>query len=74
MVIQFSQDIGFWSKFVFWYVALNALGTLIFLMVVVVGGIVDLKFLFRSLRETAAQEAGVGSNPEPSQPEHPQKL
>ena len=74
MVIHFSQDIGFWSKFVFWYVALNALGTLIFLMVVVVGGIVDLKFLFRSLRETAAQEADIGSNPEPPQPEHPQKL
>ena len=53
-MIEFSEDLGFWSKFTFWYVVINAVVTALFLLVVIVGGLFDLRFLFRSLREAPA--------------------
>ncbi len=52
-MIQFSNDpnIGPWSRFVFWFAIINTLATMGFTVVVIIGGIFDLKFLFKALRE-----------------------
>jgi hypothetical protein len=50
-MIEFSESIGFWSKFTFWYSFINVFACLAFLTVVVVGGIFDLKFLFKALKQ-----------------------
>lgn len=59
-MIEFSEDIGFWSKFAFWYVFINAFVCLAFMGVVVVGGLFDLKFLFRALGEEEVDETDDG--------------
>jgi len=59
-MIQFSEEIGFWSKFVFWYVAVNAVVCVIFTVVVIVGGLFDLRFLFKALKEEVVDETDDG--------------
>ena len=59
-MIEFSQEIGFWSKFIFWFVSVNVLVTIIFTLVIIVGGLFDLKFLFRALKEGEVDETDDG--------------
>ena len=59
-MIEFSTELGFWSKFTFWYVFVNTFVTIGFLMCVIVGGFYDLRFLFRALREEVADETDDG--------------
>ena len=58
--MHFSEDIFFWSAFTFWFVTVNIFLTLIFTGVVIVGGISDLRFLFKSLREESVDETDDG--------------
>ena len=58
--MQFSEDIYFWSSFTFWFVVINVFLTIIFTGVVIVGGISDLKFLFKALREEQVDESDDG--------------
>jgi hypothetical protein len=58
--MEFSEEIGFWSVFTFWYVAINTIVTGGFLLVVIVGGFFDLKFLFKALREAQIDETDDG--------------
>lgn len=59
-MIQFTESIGFWSKFVFWFCAINIVVTIIFSIVVIIGGFFDLKFLFKALKEDAVDETDDG--------------
>jgi len=59
-MIEFSQEIGFWSKFVFWFVAINVVVTILFTLVIIVGGCFDLKFLFNALKEEEVDETDDG--------------
>ena len=65
-MIEFSEGIKFWSAFMFWFVAINIFLTIGFTFIVIVGGIFDLKFLFKSLKEEAVDEADDGRVIEPS--------
>ncbi len=58
--IEFDPKMGIWSPFVYWYVAINTLVCAVFTVVVIIGGISDLKFLFRSLREEVVDETDDG--------------
>ena len=49
IAIVFSEEIGFWSKFVFWFAVANTAATILFTVVVIVGGCFDLKYLFDAL-------------------------
>lgn len=51
MLIQFSEQVGPWSPIIFWFVTVNAFLTIGFILVVIVGGISDLRFLLKALRE-----------------------
>jgi hypothetical protein len=59
-MIQFSEQIGFWSKFIFWYVFINGFLCLVFTLVVIIGGFHDLRYLFTSLREDNVDEKDDG--------------
>ena len=59
-MIEFSETIGFWSMFTFWYVAVNMVITVIFTVVVIVGGCGDLRFLMRSLKDECVDETDDG--------------
>ena len=59
-MIEFSEDIGFWSVFVFWCAFTNTFACLGFTVVVIIGGIFDLRYLFRSLREEEIDDADDG--------------
>ena len=59
-MIQFTEEIGFWSKFIFWYTSINIVVTLIFTLVIIFGGISDLRFLFKSLKEEIVDETDDG--------------
>jgi hypothetical protein len=49
-MIHFSEQVGFWSKFVFWFALVNTVATLAFTIVVIIGGFYDLRYLFHALR------------------------
>ena len=59
-MIEFSQEVGFWSKFVFWFVWINVATTIGVTFVVIFGGLFDLKFLFRALKEEVVDETDDG--------------
>ena len=59
-MIEFSQEIGFWSKFIFWFVSINVVITILFTLVIIVGGCFDLKFLFKALKEEVVDETDDG--------------
>ena len=67
--IQFNPEIGNWSPFIFWYVAINAVLCAVFTMVVVIGGIFDLRYLLRSLREEHVDESDDGRCIDPDAPQ-----
>ena len=60
MMFRFSQDVGPWSPIIFWFVTINAFLTLGFILVVIVGGLSDLRFLLRALREEAEDSTDDG--------------
>ena len=59
-MIEFDPQLGFWNKFVFWYVAINAVACALFTVVVIIGGLSDLRFLFRALKHESLDEADDG--------------
>jgi hypothetical protein len=65
-MIQFSPEIGLWSKFIFWYVVINALVSLVFVVVVTIGGISDVRYLLRAIREDPKDLTDDGRVREPS--------
>ena len=50
-MIHFSPEIGFWSKFTFWFVLINSVVSIAFVLVVMVGGLFDVRYLLRAMRE-----------------------
>ena len=50
-MIHFSEQIGFWSKFTFWFVIINSVVSLVFVIVVMIGGIADIRYLLQAMRE-----------------------
>lgn len=60
LFIQFDASLGFWSPFVFWFVAVNAILCGVFTLVVIVGGVFDLRFLFKALNEQDNDETDDG--------------
>jgi len=60
LFIEFDPEMGIWSPLVYWYVAVNAILCAAFSVVVVVGGIFDLRYLFRALREEIVDETDDG--------------
>jgi hypothetical protein len=48
--MEFSPEIGFWSPFIFWFCLGNAILSILFTFVVIVGGAFDLRFLLNSLK------------------------
>lgn len=59
-MIEFSSEIGFWSPFVFWYVLVNCVVCAIFTVVVIAGGIFDLRYLFEQLAQEETNDADDG--------------
>ena len=59
-ILNLMSVMSFWSPFIFWFVAINVFVTLVFTVVVIIGGISDLKFLFKSLREADVDETDDG--------------
>ena len=49
MVIEFAQDLQPLSGIIYWFVVINAFACVAFTLVVIVGGIYDLKFLLSAL-------------------------
>ena len=60
LFIQFDPDLGIWSPFVYWFVAVSAILCGVFTLVVIVGGAFDLRFLFNALNEEVCDEADDG--------------
>ncbi|HRJ72170.1 MAG TPA: hypothetical protein PLS03_08085 [Terrimicrobiaceae bacterium] len=67
--MEFAPELGFWSPFIFWFCLVNAVLSILFTLVVIVGGISDLKYLFRALKEETVDEADDG-RVQPSSTEH----
>jgi hypothetical protein len=59
-MIRFSPELGWWSVAVFWYVAANLILCIGFSIVVMIGGLYDLRFLFKSLDEQVVEESDDG--------------
>ena len=60
MTIEFAQDLQPMSGIVYWFVVVNAIACLAFTMVVIVGGINDLKFLLSALLEEEIDDSDDG--------------
>ncbi len=61
--MHFAPELGFWSPAIFWFCLVNAVLSMAFTVVVIVGGIADLRFLFKSLKEEAIDETDDGRVP-----------
>jgi hypothetical protein len=59
-MIDFSPEIGFWSAFVFWFAVVNTVATVLFTIVVIIGGVFDLRYLFKALEEAPVDETDDG--------------
>ena len=68
-MIEFSPELGFWSPFIFWFCLINALLSVGFTFVVIVGGLFDLRFLLHSLKNETPDETDDGRAAPP--PAHP---
>lgn len=55
-----DPSLEFWSPVIFWYVAIAAMLCGVFTLVVIVGGIFDLRFLFKALNEEITDETDDG--------------
>lgn len=58
--MHFAPELGFWSPAIFWFCLANAILSMGFTVAVIVGGIADLRFLFKSLKEGAVDETDDG--------------
>jgi len=65
-MIQFSSEIGFWSPFIYWFVLINAIFCILFTVVVIIGGVFDLRYLFRAIQEEAIDESDDGRVEQPT--------
>jgi hypothetical protein len=55
-----EPSLGFWSPVIYWFVFVNAILCALFTLVVIVGGVFDLRFLFRALNEELLDETDDG--------------
>jgi hypothetical protein len=69
IAIVFSEQIGFWSKFVFWFAIANTVATILFTVVVIVGGCFDLKYLFDALKTNPQADADDNEEVSPRSPD-----
>ena len=60
MAIEFAQELQPMTGIIYWFVVINAFACLAFTLVVIVGGILDLKFLFTALKEESVDESDDG--------------
>ncbi|MFV0416435.1 MAG: hypothetical protein ACK5NG_08735 [Chthoniobacterales bacterium] len=59
-MIEFSPEIGFWSPAIFWYCVVTTILCALFTVVVIIGGLFDLKFLWHALKEEVVDESDDG--------------
>lgn len=64
-MIHFSPELGWWSFLVFWYVFINLWLCIGFSVVVIVGGLFDLRFLLASLDAEPIDETDDGRVSDP---------
>jgi hypothetical protein len=64
-MIKFSPELGWWSSGTFWIVVISLILNLGFTVVVIIGGIGDLRYLLRAMDEERVDETDDGrvSNP-----------
>jgi len=60
MIIEFARDLQPLSGIIYWFVVVNAIVCLAFTMVVIVGGINDLKYLLSALQEEEIDDSDDG--------------
>lgn len=60
MIIEFAQELQPISGITYWFLVVNALASLVFTVVVTVGGIYDLKFLLSALKSEEPDESDDG--------------
>ena len=59
-MIHFSPELGWWSVVTFWIVAISIVLNLAFTLLVMVGGIRDLRWLLKSMDESTSDETDDG--------------
>jgi hypothetical protein len=59
-MIQFSPELGWWSIMTFWIVVISIILNLAFTLVVMVGGIRDLRWLLKSMDASTGDETDDG--------------
>lgn len=60
LLIEFDPTLGFWSPFVYWFVTVNAILCGLFTLVVIIGGVFDLRFLFKALNDQVVDHTDDG--------------
>jgi hypothetical protein len=57
-MIEFTTDpaVRHWSQFVFYFAVINTVATMLFTVVVIFGGIADVRYLVKSLKDRNAEE------------------
>lgn len=66
----YFQSIEFWSAFMYWFIGINVVVTFLFTIVVIIGGIFDLKFLLKALRTSEVDNQDDGTvRSQPASPE-----
>jgi hypothetical protein len=56
LMIEFDPNLGVWSPFVYWFIVVSTLSCGVFMLVVIVGGVFDLRFLFKALGEEVSDD------------------
>jgi hypothetical protein len=59
-MIRFSPELGWWSSGTFWVVAISLILNFGFTVVVIIGGIGDLRYLLRAMDEERVDETDDG--------------
>jgi len=67
--MHFAPELGWWSPAIFWFCLSNAVLSMVFTVVVIIGGISDLKYLFQALKDERIDETDDG-RVEPTPTEH----
>lgn len=60
MLIEFAQELQPISGITYWFLVINALASLIFTIVVTIGGVFDLKFLINALKSEKGDDMDDG--------------
>jgi hypothetical protein len=58
--IEFDPNLGLWSPAIFWFTIVNAILCGCFTVVVVIGGLFDLRYLFHALQTEKVDESDDG--------------